>query len=167
MNIDMNNPLVRKIISMIQHYDHDKYWKMRAEVVNPESKKSRLIKLYYLLRIKRMDAYHNASMGTDLDSGASFETPPNFVHGMNGIIIGHSARIGRNVTISQQVTVMQGPRGTYVEIGDNVILGAGCKVLGNVKIGNNCIIGANAVVTHDIPPDTVAVGVPARVIRHI
>lgn len=42
-----------------------------------------------------------------------------------------------------------------------------CKIIGNVKIGDNCIIGANAVVTHDIPANTVAAGVPARVIRDL
>lgn len=167
MNIDLQNVFVKKALCIIQHYNHEKYWKMRAEVVNPKSKKSKLVRLYYLLRIKKMDAYHNASMGTDFGAEAEFATPPILVHGMNGIIVGHSARIGKNVTISQQVSVLQGPRGTHVEIGDNVILGAGCKIIGNVKIGANCIIGANAVVTHDIPPNTVAAGVPARVIRNL
>lgn len=167
MNVDLQNPFVKKVLCIIQHYNHDKYWKMRAEVINPNSKKSKLKRIYYLLRIKKMDAYHNSSMGTDLGSGAIFDTPPIFVHGMNGIIIGHSAKIGSNVTISQQVTVLQGPRGTCVEIGDNVILGAGCKIIGNVTIGDNCIIGANAVVTHDIPANTVAAGVPARVLRNL
>lgn len=167
MNIDLQNKFVKKILNIIQHYNHEKYWKMRAEVINPNSEKNKLIRLYYLLRIKKMDAYHNASMGTDFGAGASFETPPIFVHGMNGIIVGHSAKIGKNVTISQQVSILQGPRGTHVEIGDNVILGAGCKVIGNVKIGDNCIIGANAVVTHDVPANTIAAGVPAKVIREI
>ena len=167
MNIDMQNILVKKALCLIQHYNHEKYWKMRAEVVNPNSKKNKLTRLYYLFRIKKMDAFHNASMGTDFGAGAEFASPPKFVHGMNGIIIGHSAKIGKNVTISQQVSVLQGPRGTHVEIGDNVILGAGCKVIGNVKIGENSIIGANAVVTHDIPANTIAAGVPARVIREL
>lgn len=167
MNINLENAIVKKVLSMIQHYDHEKYWRMRAEVVNPNSKKSKLIRLYYLFRIKKMDAFHNASMGTDFGAGAEFATPPKFVHGMNGIIVSHSAKIGKNVTISQQVSILQGPRGTHVEIGDNVILGAGCKVVGNVKIGDNCIIGANAVVTHDIPPNSVAAGVPARVLREL
>ena len=82
-------------------------------------------------------------------------------------LLGGGAVVGKNVTISQQVSVLQGPKGTHVDIGDNVILGAGCKIIGNVKIGSNCIIGANAVVTHDIPPNTVAAGVPARVIRKL
>ncbi len=52
--------------------------------------------------------------------------------------------------------------GGYCSVGDNVMIGAGAVILGNIKIGNNVQIGANAVVTHDIPDNCVAVGVPAR-----
>lgn len=50
-------------------------------------------------------------------------------------------------------------------IGENVFLGAGCIVMGDVSIGDGSVIGANAVVTKTIPPNSVAVGVPARVIK--
>lgn len=86
---------------------------------------------------------------------------------MNGYYCRSFSKIGKNVTISQQVSILQGPRGTYVEIGDNVILGAGCKIIEKVKIGDNCIIGANAVVTHDVPANTIAAGVHTKVIREI
>ena len=49
-------------------------------------------------------------------------------------------------------------------IGNNVILFAGAKVIGNVTIGNNVVVGANAVVTHDVPDNAVVAGIPARVI---
>lgn len=52
-------------------------------------------------------------------------------------------------------------------IGNNVNVGAGCKIVGDVKIGDNVFIGANAVVTKDIPSNCVAAGVPAKVIRYI
>lgn len=45
------------------------------------------------------------------------------------------------------------------------MFGAGCKVLGKIKIGNHVIVGANAVVTHDVPDNSVVAGIPARVIR--
>ncbi len=51
-----------------------------------------------------------------------------------------------------------------IEIGDNVFIGARSIILYNVKIGNNCIIGAGSIVTKDIPDNSVAVGVPAKVI---
>lgn len=109
-----------------------------------------------------MDAYNNASMGTDLGSGAKFKSPPTLLHGLNGIIISHFAKIGHNNTIFQQVTITQGDNDTSAEIGDNCIIGAGAKIIGNVKIGNNVIIGANAVVTKDVPDNHIAVGIPAK-----
>ena len=50
-------------------------------------------------------------------------------------------------------------------IGNDVMFGAGCKVIGKIKIGSHVIVGANAVVTHDVPDNSVVVGIPARVIR--
>ena len=51
-------------------------------------------------------------------------------------------------------------------IGNNVIIGAGAKIMGDVKIGNNVTIGANAVVTHDVPDNCVVGGVPAKIIKY-
>lgn len=79
---------------------------MRSEVVNPHSKKSKLLRLYYLYRIKKSDTFNNASMGTNFGNGAKFLTPPNLPHHLNGIIIGHDVVIGSNCTIYQQVTIV-------------------------------------------------------------
>lgn len=68
--------------------------------------------------------------------------PPNLPHGLNRIIIGHDAKIGRNVTIFQGVTVSHGG----CSIGDKVLLGANCVVLSGVHVGNNVKIGANCVI---------------------
>lgn len=54
---------------------------------------------------------------------------------------------------------------SYPIIGDNVIIGTGARILGNVRIGNNVKIGSNSVVLTDIPDNCLAVGVPARIIR--
>jgi serine O-acetyltransferase len=56
-----------------------------------------------------------------------------------------------------------GHRGSPI-LGDRVDIGAGAKILGTIRIGNDVIIGANAVVITDVPPDSLAVGVPARVL---
>lgn len=152
------------LLGWIHHYNHNKYWKMRQEVINPNSKKSIITRLWYLYRIKRSDAFNNATMGTDLNSGAIFATPPNLPHYLNGIFISHYAIIGKNCTIYQQVTISQGPNNEPTIIGDNVVIGAGAKIIGSVKIGDNVKIGANAVVVDDIPSNSIAVGVPARVI---
>lgn len=73
--------------------------------------------------------------------------------------------IGKHCTIFQQVTITEGDDKTSATIGDNCYIGAGAKILGNVKIGDNVKIGANAVVVTDIPSNCTAVGVPARIIR--
>jgi serine O-acetyltransferase len=73
--------------------------------------------------------------------------------------------IGRNVTLVSNVTIgMRDPKGFPV-IGNNVYVGAGARVLGNITIGDGANIGANAVVLTDVPAGATAVGVPARVIR--
>ena len=88
------------------------------------------------------------------------------------IIMSESCIIGDNVTILQGVTiggnifkVKNGQRSPI--IGDNVLIGAGAKILGPVKIGDNSMIGANAVVVKDVPKNSVAVGIPAKVTKKI
>lgn len=83
------------------------------------------------------------------------------------IVVNQSAVIGMNVNISQGVTIGKGNRGGnagVATIGNGVYIGPGVKIIGAVHIGNNVAIGANAVVTHDVPDNAVAAGVPARVI---
>lgn len=163
MNINMESPIIRFILNQMQHYNHKKYWEMRKEVVNPNSKLPKILRFFYLWRIKRMDAYNNASMGTDLGSGAKFASPPIFYHGLNGIIISHYATIGEKCTIFQRVTIAE-ENGKSATIGDNCFIGAGAIIIGDVTIGNNVKIGANCVVTQDIPDNCTAVGVPAKII---
>lgn len=148
------------LLSLIQHYNHKKYWKRRAIVVNPFNKTNVLLKLYYLYYIKRIDAYHNCSFGTNLNSGVSFASPPHLPHGPNGIIVGHDVCIGIECAIFQQVTTSHGS----VKIADNVIQGAGAKVLPNVSIGNNVKVGANCVVVEDIPDGATVVLPKPRII---
>jgi len=88
-------------------------------------------------------------------------------HGM-GVVIGETSVIGDDVLIYQGVTL----GGTGVEkgkrhptIGNNVVIGAGAKVLGNITVGDNSYIGANAVVIKDVPPNSTVVGVPGRITR--
>lgn len=89
-----------------------------------------------------------------------------FGYGGMGVVIHEDARIGRHCLISQQVTIggRSGRPGVPV-IGDYVRIGAGAKILGNIRIGDFAVIGANAVVTHDVAPGAVMAGVPARELR--
>lgn len=164
MNVDVNSRLVRFFQNRVQHYNHEKYWKMRGEVVNPHSRKSRFVRWIYLYRIKRMDAYANASFGTDMGAGARFASPPILPHHLNGIIISHHACFGERCIIFHQVTVANGEDGRSATIGNNCMLGAGSKILGHVTIGNNVRVGANAVVVHDVPDNCTVAGVPAKIV---
>lgn len=87
-------------------------------------------------------------------------------HGM-GVVIGETTEVGENVTIYQGVTL----GGTSLErkkrhptIGDNVVIGAGAKILGPFRVGDNSKIGSASVVVNEVPPNSVVVGVPGRVI---
>ena len=90
------------------------------------------------------------------------------MHGM-GIVIGEKVTIGRNCKILNGVNLGNKDTETIIDnqpkIGNNVVIGAGAKCLGDIIIGNNVTIGANAVVLKNIPNNSVAVGIPAKVIH--
>lgn len=81
-----------------------------------------------------------------------------------GIMIAPRVTIGARCKIRHQVTI-SGGKGGGANIGDEVEIGAGAKIIGAVHIGNRARIGANAVVVDDIPDDATVVGIPARVVR--
>jgi serine O-acetyltransferase len=88
-----------------------------------------------------------------------------------GLYIAHSVgtvinvkRMGENCSVIAAVTIGMRNEWAFPEIGNNVFIGAGARVLGEITIGHNAKIGANAVVLHDIPENATAVGIPARVI---
>lgn len=91
-----------------------------------------------------------------------------FIDHGTGVVIGETAVIGDDVTIYQGVTLGGTGKDTgkrHPTIGSNVMIGAGAKVLGPLVIGNNSRIAAGAVVLSDIPANSTAVGVPAKVVR--
>lgn len=105
--------------------------------------------------------------GIEIHPGARIGEGLFIDHGM-GIVIGETAIIGDNVTMYQGVTLggtgkEKGKR--HPTIGDNVVLGAGAKVLGNITIGDNAYIGSNAVVIKDVPNNSTIVGVPGRITK--
>jgi serine O-acetyltransferase len=88
-----------------------------------------------------------------------------------GIVIGETVKIGKNCTIFQQVTIGGAKIGDakenmYPEIGDNVVIFSGAKLLGNISIGNNVIIGANSVVIKSVPDNCTIAGIPAKIIKN-
>lgn len=105
--------------------------------------------------------------GVEIHPGAKIGRRFVIDHGM-GIVIGETAEIGDDVLIYQGVTLGgtgkdKGKR--HPTIGNNVMIGSGAKVLGPFAVGDNARIASNAVVLKEIPPDSTAVGIPARVVR--
>lgn len=91
-----------------------------------------------------------------------------FIDHGEGIVIGETTEIGNDVLIYQQVTLggtgkEKGKR--HPTIGNNVIIGAGAKVLGNITIGDNCRVGAGSVVIQNVPEHSTVVGVPGRIVH--
>jgi len=83
----------------------------------------------------------------------------------NGIVIHPKAKIGPNCLIFQQVTIDSRDGGIPI-IGDNVDIGAGAKIIGNVSIGNHVRIGANSVVLKNVPDNCTVIGIPARIVKN-
>ncbi len=106
--------------------------------------------------------------GIEIHPGATIGKGLFIDHGM-GVVIGETAIIGDNVTIFQGVTLggtgkEKGKR--HPTLGNNVVVGAGAKVLGNIQLGDNVRVGANAVVIKSVPANSTVVGVPGRITWH-
>ena len=105
--------------------------------------------------------------GIEIHPGARIDKGLFIDHGM-GVVIGETTIIGNNVTLYQGVTLGGTGKETgkrHPTLGDDIVIGAGAKVLGNIEIGSNAYIGANAVVIKDVPPNTTIVGVPGRITK--
>ena len=109
-------------------------------------------------------AFFSIFLGISIPRGAQIGPGLRIYH-FGTIVINPIAIIGKNFSIHQGVTI--GVKNSYFDqviIGDNCTIGAGAKVLGNIKIGNNVTIGANTVLMSDVPDNSLAVGIPARII---
>ena len=100
--------------------------------------------------------------GAWIGLGAVFEGVPVFPHGFFGIFISNSAHIGKNAVIYQQVTIgsnmlVDSKRKGAPVLGDNVYIGCGAKLIGNIKVGDRARIGANCIVVKDVPSNSVTV----------
>ena len=124
-------------------------------------------RIYFLGRL--VSHMGRALTGIEIHPGATIGKAFFIDHGM-GIVIGETSEIGDNVTLYHGVTLggttwQKGKR--HPTIGNNVVIGAGAKVLGPVKIGDNTRIGANSVVISEIPPNSVVVGIPGKVVFRV
>nr|WP_302695828.1 serine O-acetyltransferase EpsC [uncultured Romboutsia sp.] len=105
--------------------------------------------------------------GIEIHPGATLGAGILIDHGM-GVVIGETAELGDRITIYHGTTLggtgkEKGKR--HPTVGNNVVIGAGAKILGNISIGSNSKIGANSVVINDVPEGATVVGIPGRVVK--
>ncbi|MBN2753695.1 MAG: serine O-acetyltransferase [Candidatus Goldbacteria bacterium] len=128
---------------------------------------------HFLYRIKipfiprMISAFNRFFTGIEIHPGAKIGKRFFIDHGM-GVVIGETAIIGDDVLLYQGVTLggtgkEKGKR--HPTLGNDVVVGTGAKVLGNINIGNNVKIGAGSVVIHNVPDGSTVVGVPGVVVR--
>ncbi len=126
-------------------------------------------KLYlkgWVLIPRLLNTFSRFLTGIDIHPGATLGPGLFIDHGM-GLVIGETAELGSNVTLYQGVTLggtgkEKGKR--HPTIGDNVVVSSGAKVLGSFTVGSNSKIGAGSVVLKEVPPNSVVVGVPGRIV---
>lgn len=150
--------------SLIIGADQNEYWIHREKLLKAKNK---LVKRYHRMCCSKILYKNNAS----IEEQTKIDGRITFPHGLNGILISAGAKIGSNCTIFHQVTIgsntLKGSKHNgSPQIGNNVYIGAGAKVIGGVKIGDNVRIGANCVVTEDIPDNATVVLNKPRIIIH-
>jgi serine O-acetyltransferase len=126
-----------------------------------------LYKMHLFFLARALSQLSRFLTGIEIHPGARIGKRFFVDHGM-GVVIGETAIVGDDVLLYQGSTlggtgIVKGKR--HPTIGNNVVVGAGAKVLGNITIGDNSYIGANAVVIKDIPPNSTVVGVPGRITK--
>jgi serine O-acetyltransferase len=104
-------------------------------------------------------SFYGIEIGKDVTLGKGVY----FVHPL-GVVIGGSSRVGDRVRFYGNNTVGTAKDNGYPVIEDDVWVGAGARILGPIRVGARARIGANAVVLDDVPPDSVVVGIPARMV---
>lgn len=157
-NIKKSDPAARNTLSIILLYPsiHAIFFYRIAHFLNN-------LHLYFLARL--ISQITRFFTGIEIHPGATIGSGLFIDHGM-GVVIGETTIIKDDVKMYHGVTL--GGRGNSVgkrhpTIGNNVEIGAGAKVLGNIELGDNVKVGANAIVLQDVPNNHVAVGIPARI----
>jgi len=126
-----------------------------------------LYKLHLFFSARLLSQIARFFTGIEIHPGAQIGRRFFIDHGL-GVVIGETAILGDDVLLYQGATlggtgIVKGKR--HPTVGNNVVVGAGAKVLGNITVGDNSYIGANAVVIKDVPPNSTVVGVPGRITK--
>ena len=139
--------------------------------MNEEGLFLRFIRFYQYLYRKRMKnsakicaLLNRILFSCDIPASCELGKGIKFPHFALGVVIHPRTKIGKNSTIYQHVTI--GSRNGFgpPKIGDNVLIGTGASILGEITIGNNVSIGANSVIISDIPSNSTVVGIPGRIV---
>lgn len=168
--------LLKKVFNYIVNQDYtirDAKLLLKLRIKIYKNKNKGIIKKIYrkllLLKYKKICYKNNSliSISTYFKEEGNVSLP----HGLCGIFISGGAKIGKNCTIFQQVTIgsntLKDSKNAGIPIiGDNVYIGAGAKIIGNVKVGNNVRIGANAIVIKDIPDNATVILKGSETIYH-
>jgi serine O-acetyltransferase len=137
-------------------------WMRLTKYIGTKGKIFTPIKVLSLLTLKRYSYKYGINIPYKTDIGKGF-----FISHPGEITINEFSKVGINCNISQGVTLGQANRGKnkgYPVVGENVYIGPGAKLVGNVHVSNNCCIGANCVVTKDVPENGVSVGIPNKTV---
>jgi serine O-acetyltransferase len=145
-----------------------RYWdpshRLLATIRSYQSSRTRLFRGLAVIR----HHFWSAVSGAEIPLNSKIDESVRFPH-PNGVVIHPDAHISNGCIIMQQVTigVKSGTGDDVPHLEPGVEVGAGAKILGPITIGANSVIGANAVVIHSVPPGSIVVGIPARIIGNI
>ncbi|NLB32836.1 MAG: serine O-acetyltransferase [Tissierellia bacterium] len=154
------DPAARNRVEVLFLYPH-----IKALIAYKISHQLYLKKRYFLARL--ISNMARRSSGIEIHPGATIGKGLFIDHGM-GVVIGETAVVGNNVTMFHGATLggtgnEKGKR--HPTVGDNVVIGAAAKVLGNIYIASGTRVGANAVVLRDTNPNSTVVGIPAEEVK--
>ncbi|MGE5628682.1 MAG: serine O-acetyltransferase EpsC [Solirubrobacterales bacterium] len=159
-NIMKNDPAARRKIDLIL------YPSVHAMIAYRIANKLYKKKWFFTARL--ISQFARFFTGIEIHPGATIGKGFFIDHGM-GVVIGETAVVGDHVLMYHGATLgatgkdNSGKR--HPTVGNNVVIGSGVKVLGNVTIGDNSKVGSNAVVLKDVPANSTAVGIPARIVK--
>lgn len=153
-----DNPgILPKILVMIFRFGYFVYYYVKIPII-----RQLLIIVYRLIDFLFVKLLLNCDISgkTKIDFGLKIYHP-------YGIFVNDQARIGKNCIIRGQVTIgNKGKKNNECPVlGDNVNIGVGAKIIGNIELKDNCTVGTNAVVTKSFPKNSILVGVPAKNLR--
>ena len=137
---------------------HDGFAVLLLHRMREKARRWRIPLVNTLLRRMQMILF-----GVEIGNGVKFGSGVYFVHTL-GTVVGGTSQVGARVRFLGNNTLGTAKDNGYPIIEDDVLIGCGARILGPVRVGARSVIGANAVVLADVPPDSTAVGLPARVI---